>query len=69
MIHLIDLFLHWFTEGELTLTTSWWLDIPVTLAFIVFIYSCILAADRSARRYEERERAIDELINSHNQSE
>lgn len=66
MIHLIDLIIQWYTKGELpSITIAWWLDVLVTLAGIFLIFIICFYADKRMQRLQEHEKAIDNLIETH----
>lgn len=66
MINLLDLIIQWLTKGQsMHINISWWLDAVITLVAIVLTFVLVYYSEKHTRRQEERERAIDKLINSH----
>ena len=66
MIHFINLMVQWVTQDRLPpINISWWLDAPFTLAAIILLVILLYYADKSVQKLQEREKAIDELIESH----
>lgn len=66
MLHLINFFVQWATNNQAPrVYLSWWLDAIVTIASITFIIVCVHYADKYSNQAQEREWAIDKLIESH----
>ncbi len=66
MIHLIDILIQWFTKGQLPqMDISRWLDAIITFIVLTFILLLVYYTEKRVQNFQEREKAIDDLIESH----